>query len=194
MNFLSKDALGIAGIILGIIGFGQYFLSILQNKTKPHVFTWIIWSIAVMSVFFAQFFNGGGIGSWSTGVSGLTMIAISLLCFYKKYKLDIKKVDFVFLFLSVFAIFFWRFTSNALYAVIILTIVDLLGYFPTIRKAFYKPYEENMFPFVFSTLRNISSMLSVDTYSLITILFQVAVSIANIITIIIVLVRRRHYG
>lgn len=131
-------------ITLTFVAFVPYIRSIFAEATKPHIFSWIIWGTTTSIVFFAQLEAEGGIGAWPIGVSGFVAAFIALLAFIKRSDASITKMDWVFFLSALASLPFWYFTSNPLWAVVVLTIVDLLGFGPTIRKAYEFPHQENM--------------------------------------------------
>lgn len=189
----TKYYLGIFATFITIAAITPYIISILKNKTKPHAFSWIIWGISTCVIFFAQFFSGAGAGCWSIGVSGLITIFVAYLAYQKKSDDSITKTDYICLITAISAIPCWYFTSNPLYAVMILTAIDVVGYLPTIRKSYYKPFEENVTLFAVMAFRNFISILALESYLMTNILFQLATLLANIVVIIVVLRRRRVF-
>ena len=49
-----KELLSVAAIALTFALFVPYIRSIQNNKTKPHIFSWVIWGLGTLTVFFAQ--------------------------------------------------------------------------------------------------------------------------------------------
>jgi len=178
-------------IALTFIAFVPYIRSILLGNTKPHVFSWIIWGITTAIVFFAQLESKGGIGSWPIGVSGAISVFIALLAFVKRSDISITVIDWLFLFAALMSLPFWYFSSDPLWAVIILTTVDLLGFGPTIRKAYSYPHEENVPFFMLFMLRNSFAVLALEHYSIATVLFPLSVACACAMLIIMIIYRRR---
>ena len=78
---MSKELLSAAAIILTFALFIPYIRSIHLGKTKPHVFSWVIWGLGTLIVFFAQLAGRGGIGAWPIGVSGIITSYIALLAY-----------------------------------------------------------------------------------------------------------------
>jgi hypothetical protein len=70
----TKTILGVISVTLGVIGNGAYFRSAWKKHTKPHAFSWIIWSLLAGIGFFAQITKQAGAGAWALG-------ATSILCF-----------------------------------------------------------------------------------------------------------------
>ncbi len=178
-------------ITLTFVAFLPYIHSILSGLTKPHVFSWVIWGATTIIVFFAQLDAKAGIGAWPIGVSGCITIFIACLAFIKRSDIKITKTDWVFFLAALASLPFWYFTSNPLWAVIVLTIVDLLGFGPTIRKAYDFPHDENTPFFLLFMARNIFAILALEHYSIATVLFPSSVASACIFLLIMVSYRRR---
>jgi hypothetical protein len=82
-------------------------------------------------------------------------------------------------------------TSDPLWAVVVLTTVDLLGFSPTIRKAYKHPYEENMTFFTLFMVRNIFVILALESYSVTTVLFPLSIAVACSLLLIMLRYRRK---
>jgi hypothetical protein len=186
-----KETLSAVAIGLTFIAFFPYIRSILRGTTKPHVFSWIIWGCVTFVVCLAQLAGGGGAGAWPIGVSGLITIYIAFLAYSKKSDSSITKTDWLFLALAATSLPLWYFTADPLWAVIILTTVDLLGFGPTFRKAYKKPFEEQLTLFAIMTLRNLVAITALQHYSLTTVLFPALTALACIVFIVMVGYRRR---
>jgi len=177
-------------ILITFVAFIPYIRSILSGATKPHVFSWIIWGTTTFIVFLAQLQANAGLGAWPIGVSGSVTIFIAILAFIKKSDITITTVDWLFFIAALASIPFWYFTSNPLWAVITLTIVDLLGFGPTIRKAYSCPHDENIPFFLLFIVRNTLAIMALESYSMTTVTFPLTVNIACIILVTLVYQRR----
>jgi len=186
-----KEFLSIIAIILTFIAFFPYIRSILQNKTKPHAFSWIIWASVTFIIFHAQLADKGGVGAWPIGVSGIITLYVAILAYHKNSNHMITKIDWLFFIMAFASLPFWYFTSNPLWAVVILTTVDLLGFAPTFRKAYHYPFEEQLTFFVLITCRNLIAIMALEHYSLTTILFPATTALACILFIQMVILRRK---
>jgi hypothetical protein len=178
-------------IALTFVAFVPYIRSILSGATKPHVFSWVIWGTTTTIVFFAQVEAKAGIGAWPIGVSGCVTIFIAFLSAVKHTDIKITKTDCLFFLAALTSLPFWYFTSDPLWAVIVLTIVDLLGFGPTIRKAYYFPHDENIAFFMLFTARNIFAILALEHYSIATVLFPLSVTSACVLLLFMIFYRRR---
>lgn len=186
-----KLILSSIAIILTFYSFFPYITSILAGKIKPHVFSWIIWALTTFIVFLAQLSDNGGAGAWPVGISGTITFYIAFLAYMKRGDIQITRSDWIFLTMALLAIPVWVLTDNALFAVIILTSIDLIGFLPTMRKAYFFPHDEQLRLFILSFIRYIIAACALEHYSLITLLFPVSVATMCIIVITMVTIRRR---
>ncbi len=186
-----KEILSAFAITLTLIAFLPYIVSTLRGQTRPHVFSWVIWGITTFVVFLAQVNDGGGAGAWPIGVSGVITIGVAIMAFFKRADITITRLDKVFFAAAISAVPLWYFTADPLWAVVILTVVDLLGFGPTLRKAFYFPNEENLTFFGLFFLRNLLAVIALEHYSLSTVLFPAAVALACLLLILLISYRRK---
>jgi|SRR5688572_23151941 len=186
-----KQALGVIAIALTFAAFAPYVVTILRGQTKPHVFSWVIWGATTFVVAFAQLADGAGAGAWPIMVSGIISAAMAVLSFVKRGDYSVTRSDWLFLALGLSSLPAWYFTADPLAAVIILTIADLAGFGPTIRKGYARPFEENLAFYVIITLRNAVAIAALEAYSLTTVLWPLLTGLAGPPFIVMVLMRRR---
>ncbi|MCW5599477.1 MAG: hypothetical protein KIT59_10280 [Nitrosomonas sp.] len=185
-----KEFLAGIAIILTLVAFIPYFVDILRNKTKPHVFSWMIWGLTTFVVFFAQISSHGGVGAWPIGVSGSFTIIIALLAFIKRGDISITKSDWVFFIVALSALPLWYMTSDPTWSVVILTVVDILGFGPTFRKVYASPHTESISFYAMFMIRNTIVVGALESYSIATTLFPAAVAVACLTIIMLILIRR----
>ena len=185
-----RELLSLIAILLTFVAFVPYIRSIQQGITQPHVFSWIIWGSTTFVVFLAQLADEGGAGAWPIGVSGIVTLYIALLAYRVKADISITRTDWAFLVISLSALPFWYITADPLWAVVILTTVDVLGFGPTYRKAWHHPRQENLGFYSIIALRNIIAAIALEHYSLTTLLFPVSLAMACVLFISMVLYRR----
>lgn len=188
---LYKEFFSAIAIVLTFIAFFPYIRSILKEEIKPHVFSWVIWGSTTFIVFLAQLKDGGGVGAWPIGVSGLITIYVAFLAYLKKSDKTITIIDWCFFLSAMVSLPAWYLTSDPLWAVAILTAVDVLGFGPTARKAYFHPFEENLTFFLIFMARNLIVIMALEYYSLTTVLFPAVIAGACLALIIMVTLRRR---
>ncbi|MDD9912227.1 MAG: hypothetical protein OXR68_02880 [Alphaproteobacteria bacterium] len=150
----------LAAIGLAAIRYGTYLYTIYQGKTKPHAFTWLLLGSVTSVGTWAQFEMGAGPSTWAMGFIALTSLFIATLSFFIGEK-DYTKSDWVALIVCFMAIPIWKMTDNAIWAVTIVVIIDILSYWPTIRKSYNKPHTEPPISAVISGVRYLFVILAV---------------------------------
>ena len=187
-----KELLSAVAIFLTFIAFFPYIRSIMQGQIKPHVFSWVIWGSTTFVVFLAQLEDNGGAGAWPIGVSGIITMFIALLAYIKRSDITITRTDWVFFILAISSLPFWYFTSDPLWAVVTLTTVDVLGFVPTVRKAYLAPYSESLLFFSLFTARNLLVIIALENYSVTTVLFPAVIAAACLMLMALIAYRRQR--
>ena len=186
-----KELLSAVAIGLTLIAFFPYIRGALDGSVKPHVFSWFIWGTTTFVVFLAQLEGKGGAGAWPIGVSGCITIFIAILAYIKRADISITRMDWLFLVSAMTSLPFWYFTSDPLWAVVVLTTVDVFGFGPTVRKAYIYPYSESLLFFALFTARNLIVIMALENYSVTTVLFPAVIAAACTLLMAMVTWRRR---
>jgi hypothetical protein len=189
---MNRELFSAAAILLTVISYAPYVRAIVRGRTRPHLCSWIIWSLATVTVFAAQLVDGGGPGAWPTGVSGVLTILIALLAWRQRADTRITRMDAWFLAGAVSALPAWWFTADPLAAVLILTGVELAGFGPTFRKAHHRPHEEGLVFFGLFAVRNTLSILALENRSTTTVLFPAVSGLACLVLVLLIARRRRR--
>lgn len=187
---MPKEILSAVAAGLTVYIFLPYIRSIRSGKTKPHVFSWVIWGLGTVMVFFAQLAGSGGIGAWPIGLSGAITLYVAWLAHRHRGDTSITRMDWVFLMLALAAMPCWWLTADPLWAVVLLTTSDLLGFGPTFRAAWKNPHEERTSFYALATLRNALVILALEYHSLTTVLFPAAVGIGCLLLVAMIVGRR----
>jgi len=189
--FALKPFLSALAIALTLFAFYPYLRGILVASVKPHVFSWVIWGITTFIVFLAQLKDGAGIGAWPIGISGTLTILIAILAYLKRSDVAIRFLDWTFFILALSSLPLWYLTSDPLWAVVVLTMVDLLGFGSTIRKAYSFPRSESPSFYALFMIRNLIVISALENYSVTTVLFPAAISVACAVLISLIVYRQR---
>lgn len=187
-----KEILSAVAIVLTFVAFVPYIVTIIIGTTKPHVFSWIIWGTTTFIVFLAQLEGKGGVGAWPIGVSGSITIFIALLAYIKRSDITITRTDWFFFVLAMSSIPIWYITSGPLWAVVVLTAVDVLGFAPTVRKAYSFPHSESLLFFSLLTVRNLLVIMALENYSVTTVLFPAVIGAVCVLLMAMLTYRRRE--
>ncbi len=188
-----KVIFGIIAAALALLSSCLYIRDIFRGNTKPHTYTWLIWAIVTTIVFFGQVVSGGGPGSWATGVAAVVTTFTLLLSLKGGYGTkDITNFDKMCLVLAILAILPWLLVKSVLWSVLLATFIDLIAFFPTMRKTWHAPKSESLGSMYADSVKHALSTFSMGTYSLVTLVYPISV-LATKFVIIVEIVYLRHF-
>lgn len=187
---LTKELSSGIAFTLTLVLFVPYIRSIKRGETVPHVFSWIVWGFGTFVVFLAQLADGGGVGAWPIGFSACVSAYIAALSYGERHSVRVVGLDWLLFSLAMLAIPGWVIASDPFWAVLFLTVADLLGFGPTLRKAFHSPYQEHLGFFALGGVRNLFVVAALEHYSWTTLLFPMAVGISCFMMAAFLAVRR----
>ncbi|OGE77792.1 MAG: hypothetical protein A2751_01925 [Candidatus Doudnabacteria bacterium RIFCSPHIGHO2_01_FULL_46_14] len=178
------------GIVIGFVSYASYFRGIFRGQTKPHVFSWLVWTIINWTAFFAQLVKGGGAGSWITASNALLCTLVAAIALSRGEK-NITRSDWYALFGAMGGIVVWIITRNPLTAVILISIVDCFAIYPTFRKTYLKPYEENLFSWSIDLIKFILQLFALKSFNLTTALFPIVIIVNDAALTAMIILRRK---
>ncbi|WMJ08027.1 hypothetical protein [Nitrosomonas sp. sh817] len=186
-----KETFSLIAIAITLAAFIPYIREIFRGSIRPHIFSWVIWGVTTLLIFVAQLEDNGGPGTWPIGVSASITIFIAYLAFIKRADVTITRADWLFFIAALLSLPLWYWTSDPLWAVILLTAIDVAGFGPTVRKAYQFPYSESLLFFALFTLRNALVMLALENLTLTTLLFPAVMLILCVLMMAMIAYRRR---
>ena len=188
-----KTALGIIATAMAFVSYIPYIRNMLSGKTKPHAFSWLVWGTLTAIAFVGQVSEGAGPGAWVTGFTACVSFFIFVTVLRTGEK-DIAKSDWLSLVGAGIAMLLWWATSDPLIAVILITLIDALGFFPTFRKSYHKPYEETAITFAISGLKFVIAIIALENLTPTTWLYPASLVLMNGIFVVMLLIRRKQVG
>jgi hypothetical protein len=188
--FDNKIWFGVCAVGFELVSAIVYLYGIYRGKTKPHLYTFLVWTIVMTIIFFGQVLSGAGAGAWATGASlFLTAITIPLSIFYGTK--DITKMDGLFLILAVSAIIPWAFAESIFLSVLLASLIDALAIIPTIRKTWKDPKSEPLLSWLLAEGKIICGILALAVYAPVTWIYPVQALIMNALLILVIMYRRK---
>jgi hypothetical protein len=185
-----QEILGSIAFVISLWGTFIYIRSILRGNTKPHLYTWIVFSILTCIAFIAQISDNAGPGAWMMGATAMSCFTTALLSIKYGEKARTKS-DKIALFASLSAIIPWLMTKDPLLSVIMISLIDGIAMFPTIRKSWHKPYQENLPTYWIANLKNVIALFALTNFSMITSLYMISIMLVNTILIAVCVYRRK---
>jgi hypothetical protein len=186
-----KVAIAAVSIVMTLAGYFYYFRDIFRGITKPHAYSWLIWGLLTAIAFVGQLSDDGGPGSYVTGVTAAVSFGVFFLALRIGEK-EITRSDKLFLTAALLALIPWLLLKDPVLSVVLITIIDLLGFLPTIRKSFYKPHEETLALYVLAGLKFALAIVALSTYTLTTWLYPASLVVTNLCFVAMLVIRRKQ--
>jgi hypothetical protein len=187
---LDKSVLGTLSVTVGLISLVPYLVDVVRGRTKPHMFSWLIWGMVMAIACAAQWAADAGPGAWWTLCSALGCLSIAALSLWQGEK-NITRSDWWALVFAFLAIPLWYVTEEPLWSVILVTCIDISGYYPTFRKSYLKPYEEHATAFSIGAVGCFISICAMESFTLTTVLYPIMICSMNALLVTMLLLRRR---
>lgn len=190
MELTFKTACTVSSAIIGTACFIPYIKDIYRLKTKPHIYTWIIWTILQVTGVIAMRESGAGIAVLSLSSGAVFCGFISILSIKHGTK-NITAFDTFCLIGSLAAIAVYIFMHNPLLSIILISAIDFTGSLPTLRKAYMEPQTETLSMYAIFVFSGSLNMVALPVYSLATALYPLTLIGINFLVAMIILVRRK---
>jgi hypothetical protein len=187
-----KETLAIIAAVLAIIGNVSYLKDVWKGRVEPHPYTWLVWSIVSMTTFFGGLAKGAGIGALPTGVAeGFTIIIFlfSLKHLFKGTAGHIRKIDNYFLAVCLLGLIPWALTKDPTISVVIVVLIDIIAFIPTLRKTWTHPDTEKPLLYEMNVVRHILTLFSLQSYNIATMFHSIAMICTN--TVMTAFIKRR---
>lgn len=172
-----------------IFAFSLYVWSIFYGKTKPHLYTWLLWGILGTIVTIVQITNDAGwsiLISWLMAWCNLILAGLSL----KYGETSLSKKDRYLLFFAFLTIILWQLSQNDLIAIILVCLIDASAFYFTFKKSYKKPHEEKLSSYVLWTFQLVAFALAVNNPTLTTLLYPVFLALMEWVFVIFLVWRR----
>ncbi|NML31366.1 hypothetical protein [Paraburkholderia antibiotica] len=181
---------GVAGAIVSLLAFLPYGLAIWRGTTRPHLFTWLIWSVVTAIAAAGQFVAGAGPSAWCTAVIAATCLFVFVASIFRGER-SRTAFDWLCLAAALSAIPLWMLTSDPTLAICLVTFIELVGLGPTVRKTIRDPWGESLSYFALCVLKYALAILALPMWS-VAVAFYPAVNIAASVGVCLLMIVRRR--
>jgi len=120
-----------------------------------------------------------------------TLLVAGVFFFSLRYGTkNITRSDTIILITAFLAIIVWWQLHQPLLAVLMVSVIDLLGYIPSFRKSYKEPWSETLISWAAFVASDIFALLALSKYNLLTMTYIISIIIANFGLFIFCLFRR----
>ncbi|MES2409654.1 MAG: hypothetical protein V4509_05150 [Patescibacteria group bacterium] len=182
---MNKEYIALVAAILAIVGNVPYLFDIFNKRVKPHPYTWLIWTIVSGVTFFGQVAGGAGVGAIPTAASEIFTVIIFFFSLQYGFK-NIVKGDTYFLIAALLGLIPWALTKDPTLSVIIVVLIDVVAFIPTIRKTSKHPHSETPTLYTMNVLRHVLALFSLQAYNIATTFHSIMMIITNSIMTVLI--------
>lgn len=186
----SSQILGSIAVAISFLGYVYYFKGIFKGEVKPHIYSWVVWSLLMGVACLAQLSDGAGPGAWVTGFEACAVFLVMIFSFRIGTK-DITLSDKISLSFALLTIPLWLITNNPLWSVILICLIDAFGFYPTFRKGYSKPWDDGITVYMAGFTQFLIALFALENFSLITALYPISLILSNGSFVLMILTRRR---
>ncbi|HSX16807.1 MAG TPA: hypothetical protein VLH86_01760 [Patescibacteria group bacterium] len=189
MGATTLAVLGVSSAVLQFVSVAPYFVDILKGKTKPERATWWIWLLLNFVSFGAQVGAGA---TWSLFMTGGQLIvtgAIAGLSLKYGYG-SFHKKDTAAIVTALLGIFLWWLLNSPLAALLVVILVDLVGYYLTLEKTWKAPHTETLATWAIGAVSAALGVLAVGSWSLTKCVYPLYVAFGNALLALVIITRR----
>ncbi|MEI6352714.1 MAG: hypothetical protein WCO35_02135 [Candidatus Nomurabacteria bacterium] len=176
--------------IIGIYCFVPYIKDIFKGKTKPHLYTWFIWTILQTVGVLAMLNAGAKFGVISLALGSVLCLFVFILSFFYGTN-NIKTFDKICLVGALIAVFIYFILNDSFWSVIAVTVTDFIGFLPTIRKSYEEPESETLSNYFFSSLSSFLGLGALSYFSFTTSFYLISLVITNGVCAAVIYYRRK---
>lgn len=186
--------LGILGSVLMISSYVPYIYHILKKQTKPHAYTWIIWSVTQIIATIGILQGDGGIFAAMTIGAGAVLSLVTLLLCFPYGTSNVTTFDTVALAVGCVALVFWWKLDNPVLAIALVSIIDGIGFLPTYRKTWNEPWSESLLAWTLFVAGNLCAFFALEEYNFLTTIYIGTVTSAALLLILFSHRRRKVFS
>ncbi|WP_175721701.1 hypothetical protein [Burkholderia anthina] len=186
----TASVLGVIGSAVSLLAAIPYVLAIYRRTVRPHLFTWLVWSVVTAIAAAGQFVAGAGPSAWCTAAIAVTCFLTFVASIFRGER-GWTRVDWLFLCAALSAIPLWILTDDPTISICLVTLIELAGLGPTVRKTLGDPWSESLAYFALCVLKYALALLALSRWS-IAVAFYPSVNIVASIGICGLMIVRRQ--
>jgi hypothetical protein len=186
----------IIAVVLEVFAYYLYFRDTIKNKIKPHPMSWFVWFLLGGVGFFIQVKAGAGLASIVMAISSVACFLILSYGIIRSLKQGLSYIKYSrsewISFISALLIFiFYLTTKNGLVSIILVALVDTLGFVPTFIKTWREPHQEQVFLYIISLTKYVLVLLTLAVFSMETAFYPAVLVFTNLSFVTFSFFRRR---
>jgi len=189
MDLTFKDTMGALSVAIALFSYGLYVWKTFRAHARPHPLSWLIFGVLSGTGFLIQLDQSAGAGSWVMGVTAAVCFMLCLIGLWQGER-TFPWYEWAFLAAAavVFAFYLWSQQPTA--SAILASIVNVLGFGPTLTKAWSRPRSDSASTFMLNGLKFVPSLFAMDSVTIATCVLPASLVVTNLAVALIISARR----
>ena len=185
-----KEALSVIAGLIAFYGYIPYAIDTIKGRAKPARSARLMFALLLVVTLLQQNQLHSG---WLLALTvGEAVGSIGILLLALKYGVGgLTRIDMACYVLLGLDILLWQSTGNALLALHLSVLADLIAFTPTLIKTWRQPWTETPLFFVFGTVAAPINILATGKYSYAVLLFPVYLMVANMSELLLIVGKQR---
>ena len=161
-----KAFFGIIASAFVLIGSVPYLVDIHHKTAKPHILSWLGWSLITALGAFAMLAEGS---TWSSAIIWANTVMCMVIALYAMIKRSgvwsTTIYDYILFGLGICGLILWQTLSLPILALICAILADLFFGLPTIIKTYRDPSSETRLVWMFAVFSGFSGLFAIGTFA-----------------------------
>jgi hypothetical protein len=187
-----KDAMGALAVVITLAAYGIYVWQTLRGEARPHPLSWLIFGILTGTAYLVQRDEAAGPGSWVMGITAIVCLLLCLMSFWRGER-TFPWYEWAFLVAAAVIFIFYLWSHEPTISAALAAIVSVLGFGPTVTKAWQRPHSDSITTFAVNSIKFIPAFFAMDNLTLATCVMPAALVVANAAVALIIYARRAHH-
>jgi hypothetical protein len=189
MIFSFKDIMGTLSVAIALFSYALYVWKTFRAHARPHPLSWLIFGVLSGTGFLIQLDQSAGAGSWVMGVTAAVCFMLCLIGLWQGER-TFPWYEWAFLAAAAIVFAFYLWSQQPAASAILASIVNVLGFGPTLTKAWSRPHSDSASTFMLNGLKFVPSLFAMDSVTIATCVLPASLVVTNLAVAAIIAARR----
>ena len=185
-----KEAMGALSVAIALFSYGLYVWKTFRAHARPHPLSWLIFGVLSATGFLIQLDQSAGAGSWVMGVTAAVFFMLCLIGFWQGER-TFPWYEWAFLATAAIVFAFYLWSQQPAASAILASIVNVLGFGPTLTKVWARPHSDSASTFTLNGLKFVPSLFTMDSVTVATCVLPASLVLTNLAVALVIFARRQ---
>jgi len=167
-----RSALLALGALFVLVSAIPYVLNIVKGRTRPRIFSWIVWTVLGAIATGAAYTEGAHASAALTAAATVETASIVVLG-WRYGNRNFERLDLCCLVGVTIGLTLWALLDSPLAGLVAALLIDILAAIPTVRHAWRRPTEEAAAAYLLCAIAAVCCLAAMSEYTLMGLLYPV---------------------